>query len=79
MCDVVQPDDVTVGLTKLRLGPGDTLLVSVPETWCPDDIEAFEGWFKQCHGVALRGVHIVMISDVMRVYVRDGRVGATAQ
>jgi hypothetical protein len=45
--------DISIGLTKLRLRPGDMLLVSVPERWSDCQIREFESNFRKVHGAAL--------------------------
>jgi hypothetical protein len=69
-----------VALTKVRLGPGDTLFLSAPDGWTVQECAAFQGWVEKIlDDKGIKGVCVLMISELMKVFVHDSRIGATEQ
>jgi hypothetical protein len=65
-------DDITIGIAKLRLTPGDTLILSVPACCSAYEIAEFQSNVRQAMREHLVGVTILIASNVMQISVRRG-------
>jgi hypothetical protein len=68
----VETDEIVIGIGKLRLEPGDQLIVSVPDDWTAREIRQFEADLQATMPAALQGVAVLVVSELMRISVRKG-------
>jgi protein involved in polysaccharide export with SLBB domain len=60
-----------IGIAKLRLKPGDVLLITVPDEWTVEHIARFEEWGNIAYGPFLNGARIIILSAGMTVSVAE--------